>query len=170
MNYLHTQYKFIWSDIFNFWNMQLLRPCSDRRSWRLVLPGCTEQGFGRRLFVEARCPSRWAEPIRNLRSQLLLSQSVVSNSLQPHGLQLTRLLRPSPFPGLCSDSCPLSQWCHPTISSSSRPLLLLPSIFPSIRVFSNELALHIKWPRDWSFSFSISPSSDNSGLISFRID
>ena len=50
------------------------------------------------------------------------------------------------------------------------PLLLLPSIFPSIRVFSNELALHIRWPKYWSFSFSISPSSENSGLISFRTD
>ena len=50
------------------------------------------------------------------------------------------------------------------------PLLLLPSVFPSIRVFSNELALHIKWPMYWSFSFSISPSNKYSGLISFRID
>ena len=50
------------------------------------------------------------------------------------------------------------------------PLLLLPSIFPSIRVFSSESALHIRWPKDWSFSFSISPSSEYSGLISFRID
>ena len=50
------------------------------------------------------------------------------------------------------------------------PLLLLPSIFPSIRVFSNELALHIRWPNYWNFSFSISPSNEYSGLISFRID
>ena len=50
------------------------------------------------------------------------------------------------------------------------PLLVLPSIFPSIRIFSNELALHIKWPKYWSFSFSISPSNEYSGLISFRID
>ena len=50
------------------------------------------------------------------------------------------------------------------------PLLLLPSIFPSIRVFSNESALHIRWPKTWSFSFSISPSSEYWGLISFRID
>ena len=51
-----------------------------------------------------------------------------------------------------------------------RPLLLLPSIFPGIRVFSNELAFHITWPKYWSFSFSISPSNEYSGLISFRID
>ena len=50
------------------------------------------------------------------------------------------------------------------------PLLLLPSIFPSIRVFSNELVLRIRWPKYWSFSFSISPSNEYSGLISFRID
>ena len=50
-----------------------------------------------------------------------------------------------------------------------RPLLLLPSIFPSIRVFSNELVLHIRWPKDWSFSFSISPSNEYLGLISFRM-
>ena len=51
-----------------------------------------------------------------------------------------------------------------------RPLLLLPSIFPSIRVFSNESALRIRWPKDWSFSFNISPSSEHPGLISFRMD
>ena len=51
-----------------------------------------------------------------------------------------------------------------------RPLLLLPSIFPSIRVFSNESALHIRWPKYWSFSFNISPSSEHQGLISFRMD
>ena len=51
-----------------------------------------------------------------------------------------------------------------------RPLLLLPSIFPSIRVFSNESPLHIRWPKYWSFSFRISPSDEYSGLISFRID
>ena len=51
-----------------------------------------------------------------------------------------------------------------------RPLLLLPSIFPSIRVFSSESVLHIRWPKDWSFSFSIRPSNEYSGLISFRMD
>ena len=51
-----------------------------------------------------------------------------------------------------------------------RPLLLLPSIFPSIRVFSKESVLHIRWPKDWSFSFNISPSKEYPGLISFRMD
>ena len=60
-----------------------------------------------------------------------------------------------------------SQWCHFILC---HPLLLLPSIFPSIRVFSNESALRIRWPKYWSFSFSISPSSEYSGLISFRMD
>ena len=65
---------------------------------------------------------------------------------------------------VCSNSCPLNQWCHPTISSSDSPLLLLPSIFPSIRVFSKELALHLRWPKYWSFS--IDPFNEYSGLIS----
>ena len=51
-----------------------------------------------------------------------------------------------------------------------RPLLLLPSVFPSIRVFSSESALHIRWPKYWSFSFSISPSGEHSGFVSFRVD
>ena len=62
----------------------------------------------------------------------------------------------------------ISQWCHPTISSC-HPLLLPASIFPSIRVFSNESVLHIREPKDWSFSFSISPSNEYSGMISFRM-
>ena len=80
--------------------------------------------------------------------------------------------------GVGSNSCPLKQWCHQTISSSvvlfcSVVNLLierLSSIFPSMRVFSNELALHVRWPKYWSFSFSISHSNEYSGLISFRID
>ena len=67
------------------------------------------------------------------------------------------------------DSCLLSQWCLSTISSC-HPLLLLPSVFPSIRVFSNELVLCIKWPKYWSFSFRISPSNEYWRLISFKID
>ena len=82
---------------------------------------------------------------------LLFSHSVVSDSWGPHGLQHTRLPCPSLSPEVCSNSCPLSRRCQPTISSY-HPLLLLPSILPSIRVFSNELALHIRWPKYWSFS------------------
>ena len=100
---------------------------------------------------------------------LWFSRSVLSNSLRPHGLQHTRLPCPSPSPRVCSNSCPLNQWCHPTIVSC-HPLLLLPSTFPSIRGFSNELALLVRWSKYWSFSFSIRLSTEYSGLISFRID
>ena len=83
---------------------------------------------------------------------------------------MSRLPCPSSTPGVYSNSCPLSRWCHPNISFLSCPLFLPPSILPSIRVFSNESILRIRWPKYWSFSFSISPSNEYSGLISFRID
>ena len=115
-------------------------------------------------------------------SSVQFSHSVMSDSLWPHELQHARPPCPSPTPGVCSNSCPSSRWCHPTISSSlvpfffflifffSHPLLLPPSIFPSIRVFSNESVLRIRWPKYWSFSFSISPSNEHPRLISFRMD
>ena len=87
----------------------------------------------------------------------------------PHGLQHARPPCPSLTPRVYSNSCPLSWWCHPIISSCHH-LLLLPSIFPSIRIFSNDSVLHIRWPKYWNFSFSISPSNEYSGLISFRMD
>ena len=96
------------------------------------------------------------------------SRSIVSDSLRPHGLQHARPPCPSPTPGACSNSCPLSRWCHPTNSSSVVPFSSCLPIFPSIRVFSNESVLPIRWPKYWSFSFNISPSSEYSGLISFR--
>ena len=96
--------------------------------------------------------------------------SVVSDSLQPHGLQHARLPHPSPSTRVCSNACPLTQWCHPNHLIHCRPLLLLPSVFPSIRVFSNESTLRMRWPKYWSFSFNISPSSEHPGLISFRMD
>ena len=108
-------------------------------------------------------------PIFLQATSVQFSRSVVSDSLWPHGLQHTRLPSPSPTPRACSNSCPSSQWCHPTISSSVTPLLLLPLIFPSIRVFFNESVLHIRWLKYWSFSFSISPSSECSGLVAFKI-
>ena len=92
------------------------------------------------------------------------SHSVMSDSLQPHESQHARTPCPSPTPGVHSDSRPSS---HLILS---RPLLLLPPIPPSIRVFSNESALHMRWPKYWSFSFSIIPSKEIPGLISFRID
>ena len=102
-------------------------------------------------------------------SSVQFSHSIVFDSLRPHGLQHARPPCLSPTPGVYSNSGPSSQWCHPTISTC-RPLLLLPSIFPSIRVFSSESVRCIRWPKYWSFSFNISPSNECSGLISFRID
>ena len=77
---------------------------------------------------------------------------------------------PSQTPRDYSNSFPSSQWCHPTISSSIIPFSSCPQSFPAIRVFSNESALRMRWPKYWSFSFSISPSSEQPGLISFRMD
>ena len=113
----------------------------------------------------------------------------MSNSLQFHGLQHTRLGSPSLSPEVCSNSCPAlqgslfitSRWSLPKPMSIKsvmpsnhlipcHPLLLLPSIFPSIKVFSNESALGIRWPKYWSFSFKISPSNEHLGLIFFRMD
>ena len=95
------------------------------------------------------------------------SHPVVFDCLWPHGLQHSRLPCPSPTPGAYSNSCPLSQWYHPTISFSVVPFS---SCLQSFRVFSNESALRIRWPKYQSFSFSISPSNEYSGLISFRMD
>ena len=76
-----------------------------------------------------------------------------------------------PLSSTCSYLCLLGQWCHLTISSSATLFCFcLQSVFPNIRVFSSESALCIRWPKDWSFSFSISSPNDYSGLISFRID
>ena len=96
------------------------------------------------------------------------SCSVVSNSLWSHLLQHARIPCPSPTPGAYSNSYPSCQWCHPTISLC-RPLLP-PSIFPRIRAFSNELVLSIRWPKYCSFSFSVCPSDEYSGLISCKMD
>ena len=98
---------------------------------------------------------------------MLFSCSVVYDSLQPHELQHARLLYPSLTPRVCSNSCPLSRWCHPAVPSSVVPS---PPAFnlSQHQVFSNESTLCIRWPKYWSFSFS--PSNEYSGLISFRID
>ena len=94
------------------------------------------------------------------------SRSVMSNSLRPHELQHTRPPCLSPTPGVQPNSCPSSWWCHPAISILCHPLLLLLPIPPSIRVFSNESTIRIRWPNYWSFSLSISPSNEHPGLIS----
>ena len=95
------------------------------------------------------------------------SLSVVSDCLWPHGQQHARPPCPSSTPRVYPNSCPLMP---PSYFILCRPLLLPPSIFPSIRFFSNESVLRIRWPKYWSFSFNISPSNEYLGLISFRMD
>ena len=95
-------------------------------------------------------------------------QSVVSDSLLPHGLQHARPPCPSPTLGVYPNPCPSSPVMPSNHLILCRPLFLLPLIFPSIRVFSNESVLCVRWPKYWSFS--ISPSNEYSGLISFRTD
>ena len=97
------------------------------------------------------------------------SHSVVSNSLQPHGPQHARLPCPSSTPGVYSNSCSFSRWCHPTISSSVIPFPFSIKFFSASEPFQ-ESVIPIRCPKYWSFSFSISPSNDYSGLISFRMD
>ena len=87
--------------------------------------------------------------------------------------QHTRPPCPPPTLGVYSNSCPLIWWCHSTISASVVPFssrLQSSSKDPSIRVFSNESVLRIRWPKSWSFGFSISPSNEYSELIPFRMD
>ena len=95
-------------------------------------------------------------------SSVQFRPSVVPDSLRTHVPQHTKLFGPSPISGACSNSCPLSRWCHPTISSSV-------ILFPPASESSNESVLCIRWLKYWSFSFSISPFYDYSG-ISLRID
>ena len=98
------------------------------------------------------------------------SHSVMSDSLRPHELQHTRPPYPSPTASVYPNPCPLSRWCHPTISSSVVPFSSCPQSFQEIRVFSSESAVCIRWPKYWSFNFNISPSNEQPGLISFRMD
>ena len=96
------------------------------------------------------------------------SHSVMSDSLRPHGLQHTRLPCPLPTPWACSYSCPLSQWCHPTISSSVIPLFSCLQSFPASGSFLKSQFIISGGQKYWSFSFS--PFNEYSGLISFRMD
>ena len=111
--------------------------------------------------------------IHQIRSDQI-SRSVVSDSLRPHELQHARPPCSSPTPGVHSSS-ELIEFIIESVMPYSHlilycPLLLLPSVFPSSRVFSKESDLRVRWPKYWSFSFSISLSNEYLGLISFRID
>ena len=102
-------------------------------------------------------------------SLLLFSHQLVSNSVTSWTAALQASMSLS-----ISKSLPKFMSIESMMPSNHlilcRPLLLLPSVFPSIRAFSNESAHHIRWPKNYSFSFSVSPSNEYSGLISFRID
>ena len=101
---------------------------------------------------------------------LLFSGPVMPSSLWLHGLQHTRPPCLLASPGVCPSSCSLHWWCHPAISSSDAFYSSCPWSFPASETLSNELSVRIRWPKYWSFSFSISPSSEYSGLISFKSD
>ena len=132
---------------------------------RTILPRASPTFVHSLLWMESRATVAWKGFI-----SVQFNRSFVSDSLRPHESQHPRPPCPSPTPGVDSDSCLLSRWCHSAISSSVIPLSSCPQIPLSIRVFSNESVLHIRWPKHWSFSFSISPSNEHPGWISFRMD
>ena len=110
----------------------------------------------------------WPMLVQFRGNSVQFSRSVMSDSLRPHELQHARPLCPTPTPGAHPNSCPLSRWYHPTISSSVIPFASFPQSFPTSGFFSNEAALCNRWPKYCSFSFNISPSNEHPGLISFR--
>ena len=103
-------------------------------------------------------------------SSVQFNHSVMSDSLQPHGLQHTRPPCPSPTPGVYSNSCPLSRWCHPIISSSVIPFSSCPQSFPSSGSFQMIQLFTSGGQSIKNFSFNISLSSEHSGLNPFRMD
>ena len=153
--------------------MMLGYPYAKEWNWTFNLSYLYQTTLGK--FSLFNTIMNYSHPAEDLLSRLTMfnlvqfSHSVMSHSLQPHGLQHAGLPCPSPPSGACSNSFPLSWWCHPTISSS---------VVPSPPAFN--LSQHqslFQWvssmrqgPKYWSFSFSISPSNEYSGLISFRID
>ena len=139
-----------------------------------------------------RRTSVWGSPVTSYFSELTLDNSSHSSpsspvgqycisvqsvssvahlcpTLQPRGLQHTRLPCPSPTSGAYSNLRPSSWWCHPTISSSVVPFSSCLQSFPASGSFSSESVLLIRWPKYWGFSFRISPSNEYSGLISFKM-
>ena len=130
------------------------------------------------LLVLLRFPYLWSKLGKSMKytqfSSVQFSCSIMSDSWpqdwkRSHESQHTRPPCPSPTPGVHSDSCPLSRWCHLTIVSSVVPISLTFNL-SQIRVFSNESVLRLRWPKYWSFSFRISPSNEYSGLTSFWMD
>ena len=109
------------------------------------------------------------ESLSGCENSVQFSCSVVSDSLRPHESQHARPPCPSQSPGVHSDSRPLSQWCHPAISSYVISFYSCPQSLQA-SVFFNELTLRMRWPKYWSFSFSIILSKEHPGLISFRMN
>ena len=145
--------------------------CSYRALWEEISdlhPLRVMRELGLQLFHQAPSVSAQVWIVLQV-SSVHFSHSIMSDSLRPDGLQHARLPCPSPTPGAYSNSCPpvgdTIQQSHPLLL-----VLLPPSIFPRIKAFLNESFLRIRLPNYWSFSFSISPSNEYSGLISFRID
>ena len=131
--------------------------------WKLRTGGCRIKRPGFLNGKQWRC---WYD----CSSTVHLGRSVQSDSLWPHELQHARLPCPLPTPRACSSSSPSSRWCRPAMSSSIVPFFSSLQSFPVSGVFPNESVLHIKWPKSWNFSFSICPSHEYPGLISFSID
>ena len=138
----------------------------------VVTPGCCERIVLKQVI--SCLQKRWqpSNPVLKVQfSSVQFSHSVVSHSLRPHGLTAARQASLS----IASSRSLLKLMSIESVMPSNhlilcQPLLLLPSIFPSISVFSNESALRNRWPTYWSFSFNISPSNEHPGLISFRMD
>ena len=126
--------------------------------FELLMQKCNPRG-------PCRLDSRPLRPYLRI-SSVQFSCSVMSDSLQPHGLQHTSPPCPSPTPRVYSCQCLLIELMIPSNHLSlCHPLLLPPSVFPSIRVFSNESTLRMRWPKYWSFSFSISPSNERTNVL-----
>ena len=122
-----------------------------------------------RSAINSHCPICYVKSFSSVQFiSVQFSRSVVSDSLRPHELQHARPPYPSPTPGVHPNLCPSSRWYHPAISSSVVPFSSCPQSLPA-SIFSSESTLRIRWPKYWSFSFSISPSKEHPGLISFRI-
>ena len=131
----------------------------DRGAWQAQVHGVTESDT-----------TEWQSIAQNIYKHVSVqfSRSVVFYFLQLHHSQHTRPLCPSPTPGVYPDSCPLSQWCHPTISSCH-------ALPPAVNLSQHQglfqwVSSSHRWPKYWSVSFSISPSNEYSELISFRMD
>ena len=129
----------------------------------------TSDSFMTPRFIALQAPL-YVEFSREESVQSVQSLNCVWLTLQPHGLQDARPSCPSPTPGVLLKLMSIESVMSPSHIILRHPLLLLPSIFLSIKLFANESVLHIKWPKRWNFSFNINSSNECLGLISFRMD